>query len=159
MDVGGAFGKLSCDDQTRLCGYVTNSNPLVNLRLELDWAQTGIELASGSILLQRTTATVHTQVAAGNFSGASCAFLLPIHLSVMATNGNYYQAFEILEEGYLVRWAGIDPDTRAPWEPTWVTKRDCSEELIAQWETNKRTNSQCSETSIGAKEIVTGECH
>ncbi len=53
-----------------------------------------------------------------------------------------YQAFEILEEGYLVRWAGIDPDTGEPWKPTWVPKRDCGEELITRWELNEQSTAK-----------------
>lgn len=53
-----------------------------------------------------------------------------------------YRAFEILDEGYLVRWAGIDPETNEPWKPTWVPKRDCDEELVARWEQNKQFNEE-----------------
>lgn len=45
----------------------------------------------------------------------------------------YYDAVGILEEGYLIRWAGIDPETGETWKPSWVSKQDCSQDLVAEW--------------------------
>ncbi|KAH9941066.1 hypothetical protein B0H21DRAFT_753448 [Amylocystis lapponica] len=45
----------------------------------------------------------------------------------------YRDADAILEEGYLVQWTGVNPDTGVAWEPSWVSKRDCSQELVAKW--------------------------
>ncbi|KAH0825662.1 hypothetical protein J3R83DRAFT_5786 [Lanmaoa asiatica] len=36
-----------------------------------------------------------------------------------------------------VAWDGIDPDTGKPWEPSWVSKSDCTNEAVAQWEAKK----------------------
>ncbi|KAJ3546268.1 hypothetical protein NM688_g5532 [Phlebia brevispora] len=49
------------------------------------------------------------------------------HSNVPATN-------RIIEEGYLVQWATIDPRTGELRKPSWVTKREVPEEAIAQWE-------------------------
>jgi hypothetical protein len=38
---------------------------------------------------------------------------------------------------YKVTWDGIDPDTRKPWEPSWVSKSDCTDHVVAQWEAKK----------------------
>lgn len=52
----------------------------------------------------------------------------------MAWNTMNSEDIDILGEGYLVQKHGNDPSTGERWKPTWVVKRDCSEEAIAQWE-------------------------
>ncbi|KZT38310.1 hypothetical protein SISSUDRAFT_969784, partial [Sistotremastrum suecicum HHB10207 ss-3] len=34
---------------------------------------------------------------------------------------------------YLVAWEGIDPATGKRWEPSWVEKSACTNELIREW--------------------------
>ncbi|KAH0825748.1 hypothetical protein J3R83DRAFT_9006, partial [Lanmaoa asiatica] len=48
---------------------------------------------------------------------------------------------EIIAENarkYHVVWAGTDPDTGKPWEPSWVDKSDCTDQAVAQWEAKKK---------------------
>ncbi|KAH9816325.1 hypothetical protein DFH28DRAFT_221867 [Melampsora americana] len=54
---------------------------------------------------------------------------------------NEYEAIEILEESrteYLIRWAGVDPETNEPWEPSWQPKRNASEALVKTWIDSKK---------------------
>ncbi|OBZ71740.1 hypothetical protein A0H81_08750 [Grifola frondosa] len=53
---------------------------------------------------------------------------------------NLHEALEILDEGYLVRWAGIDPETGEPWKPSWMSKGNCTDGLVARWEAAKAKN-------------------
>jgi hypothetical protein len=49
---------------------------------------------------------------------------------------NLWEALEILKEArhtYLVKWGGVDPSTGDPWQPSWVPKRDCTDDLIYEW--------------------------
>lgn len=39
---------------------------------------------------------------------------------------------------YKVRWAGIDPKTRKPWAQSWVSKRDCTDDLVLEWKQKQR---------------------
>jgi len=43
----------------------------------------------------------------------------------------------ILDEGFLVQRAGVDPSTGDAWKPTWISKYDCSEDAVAQWISNQ----------------------
>ena len=53
-----------------------------------------------------------------------------------------WEITEIIEEQgnhYLVRWAGIDPETKKPWSPSWVDKTDCNAPiLVQQWQKAKQ---------------------
>ncbi|KZT11900.1 uncharacterized protein LAESUDRAFT_808837 [Laetiporus sulphureus 93-53] len=44
---------------------------------------------------------------------------------------------EIVDEGYLVRRVGINPETGEAWNTSWVRRNNCSAEAIAKWEANK----------------------
>ncbi|KAF9233775.1 hypothetical protein BU15DRAFT_53439 [Melanogaster broomeanus] len=39
---------------------------------------------------------------------------------------------------YRVKWAGIDPATRKPWSQSWVDKRDCTDQLVAEWKSDEK---------------------
>ncbi|EFP75397.2 uncharacterized protein PGTG_01990 [Puccinia graminis f. sp. tritici CRL 75-36-700-3] len=50
--------------------------------------------------------------------------------------GKLWEAIEILEEKggkYYIKWAGIDPATQEPWEPTWEPKSMANAALVADW--------------------------
>ena len=32
------------------------------------------------------------------------------------------------KEGFIVRWAGLNPDTGKPWEDSWVPREDCTDD-------------------------------
>lgn len=34
---------------------------------------------------------------------------------------------------YKVKWAGINPKTKKPWAQTWVSKHDCTDDLVHAW--------------------------
>nr|ODN82515.1 hypothetical protein L203_05322 [Cryptococcus depauperatus CBS 7841] len=58
---------------------------------------------------------------------------------------NLYDALDILDERgpkvkgeYLVKWSGVDQLTGLPWEPSWVAKNGCTDELIKDWKEKKR---------------------
>ncbi|KAI0801062.1 hypothetical protein C8Q74DRAFT_1364713 [Fomes fomentarius] len=34
---------------------------------------------------------------------------------------------------FKVKWKGIDPATRKPWKDSWVSKEDCTDDLIREW--------------------------
>ncbi|OSD03281.1 hypothetical protein PYCCODRAFT_1467141 [Trametes coccinea BRFM310] len=56
-----------------------------------------------------------------------------------------WDVIEILEEKgrkYKVRWAGIDPKTKKPWDPTWVYKYDCTDKLIREWKKKKKAKKK-----------------
>lgn len=46
-------------------------------------------------------------------------------------------ALEILFEGYIVRWAGVDPENGEEWKPSFLSREHCSPELISRWEASK----------------------
>ncbi|KAI9455970.1 hypothetical protein HD554DRAFT_2030685 [Boletus coccyginus] len=51
-----------------------------------------------------------------------------------------WEVKEIIAESgseYKVDWAGADPGTGKPWEPSWVSKSDCTDLAVAQWEAKK----------------------
>lgn len=52
-----------------------------------------------------------------------------------------WEILEILEERgnkYMVRWAGLDPCTDKPWDPSWVCKSDCNASiLVEKWKSKK----------------------
>lgn len=39
---------------------------------------------------------------------------------------------------YKVKWKGIDPKTRKPWEQSWVAKKDCTPDLVIAWKEEKK---------------------
>ncbi|KAA1083168.1 hypothetical protein PGT21_026917 [Puccinia graminis f. sp. tritici] len=41
---------------------------------------------------------------------------------------------------YYIKWAGIDPATQEPWEPTWEPKSMANAALVADWRTNPQKN-------------------
>ena len=45
----------------------------------------------------------------------------------------------IAEKGrkYQVRWAGVDEKTGQPWDPSWVMKHDCTDDLVRAWKKKK----------------------
>ncbi|KAA1102203.1 hypothetical protein PGT21_036778 [Puccinia graminis f. sp. tritici] len=56
--------------------------------------------------------------------------------------GKLWEAIEILEEKggkYYIKWAGIDPATQEPWEPTWEPKSMANAALVADWRSKNRT--------------------
>ncbi|KAG8905603.1 hypothetical protein FRB99_008601, partial [Tulasnella sp. 403] len=58
----------------------------------------------------------------------------------------------ILEEKgsmYKVDWEGIDPKTGEPWKPTWVLKKNCTPDLIAEWKLHKK--AKLSRKSLGRR--------
>ncbi|KTW29756.1 hypothetical protein T552_00963 [Pneumocystis carinii B80] len=75
--------------------------------------------------------------------------------------GSWWEAIEIIGERkkeYKVSWAGIDPKTGRRYEPCWVLKRDCTEELVNTWERRhkrgkieKGDNMEKKEGNIGDK--------
>lgn len=38
---------------------------------------------------------------------------------------------------YRVKWAGVNPETGTPWPQDWVHKRDCTDDLVADWQQKK----------------------
>ena len=38
---------------------------------------------------------------------------------------------------YKVVWAGIDPSTGKPWNPSWVEKDNCTSALVRSWKRKK----------------------
>ena len=54
----------------------------------------------------------------------------------------------IAEKGrkYQVRWAGIDRKTGKPWEPSWVMKHDCTDDLVRTWKKKQSEKSRKKET-------------
>ncbi|KAI9069409.1 hypothetical protein FKP32DRAFT_1617237 [Trametes sanguinea] len=56
-----------------------------------------------------------------------------------------WDVIEILEEKgrkYKVRWAGVDPKTKKPWDPTWVYKHDCTDKLIREWKKKQKAKKE-----------------
>lgn len=39
---------------------------------------------------------------------------------------------------YKVRWEGNDPNTLKPWPQSWVSKRDCTDDLVLSWKRAKK---------------------
>ncbi|KAH9857981.1 hypothetical protein C2E23DRAFT_718932 [Lenzites betulinus] len=65
-----------------------------------------------------------------------------------------YDVLEILAEKgrkYKVRWAGEDPKTKKPWEPTWVYKHDCTDKLIREWKKKKAAKKTAKATGRKSK--------
>jgi hypothetical protein len=55
-------------------------------------------------------------------------------------NETLWSVLEIVKEDkrrYLVKWEGTDPDTGKPWDPSWVPKTDCTDDLIYEWKLMK----------------------
>ncbi|TCD62995.1 hypothetical protein EIP91_006154 [Steccherinum ochraceum] len=48
---------------------------------------------------------------------------------------------EIIDEGYLVRKAGIDPSTGDPWKPRWVSKSGCNQDAVRRWKESQTDDS------------------
>jgi hypothetical protein len=64
---------------------------------------------------------------------------------------NLYNVERILAEKgrkYLVQWEGIDPVTGEKWEPDWVPKTDCTDDLIADWKREKARMRKKGRTSL-----------
>jgi len=38
---------------------------------------------------------------------------------------------------YKVKWSGVNPATGKPWPQDWVNKRDCTDDLVAEWKAKK----------------------
>ncbi|KAK9240097.1 class II histone deacetylase complex subunits 2 and 3-domain-containing protein [Lipomyces kononenkoae] len=54
---------------------------------------------------------------------------------------SYYTADHIKDEKkgrVLVVWSGIDATTGLPYEPSWVRRQDCTEELLTEWDESKK---------------------
>ncbi|KAL4241695.1 hypothetical protein ABKN59_000760 [Abortiporus biennis] len=85
--------------------------------------------------------------------------LPPIKLASQEDD-TYYEAIEILAENgkgmYLVKWAGTDPKTGRPWEPSWSAKRDCTSQLLSTWK-EKKAKQQLSKSSRSTKTSSTGK--
>ena len=39
---------------------------------------------------------------------------------------------------YKVRWKGNDPKTMKPWPQSWVTKSDCTDDLVIEWKRKQK---------------------
>lgn len=52
---------------------------------------------------------------------------------------------------YFVDWDGIDPATGEPWPPSWVTKTDCTDDLIQEWKAAKRKKKEEAKAAKFAK--------
>lgn len=51
-----------------------------------------------------------------------------------------WEVIEITNEKsgkYQVRWAGDDPDTGKPWPLDWISKKDCTVDLVESWKKKK----------------------
>jgi len=60
-----------------------------------------------------------------------------------------WKVIEIIDErkkDYLVKWEGIDPDKNKPWDPSWVPKHDCTDDLVASWKLFKKTRKPTKKT-------------
>ena len=56
-----------------------------------------------------------------------------------------WSVLQIVKESrdrYLVKWAGVDPDTGKPWDMSWVPKHDCTDDLIHEWKVSKSKKVQ-----------------
>ncbi|GJJ12885.1 hypothetical protein Clacol_007131 [Clathrus columnatus] len=83
---------------------------------------------------------------------------------------DFWEVEKILKETahrYLVKWVGIDPETRKPWPDSWVAKEDCTKELIAEWkkkQKDKRWKSKSKKDNSafrrsGSRKAVTSNPH
>ena len=43
---------------------------------------------------------------------------------------------------YFVDWDGTNPATGERWPPSWVTKTDCTDDLIREWKAAKRKKKE-----------------
>jgi hypothetical protein len=60
-----------------------------------------------------------------------------------------WKVIEIIDEkkkAYLVKWEGVDPETNKPWDPSWVPKHDCTDDLVAAWKLSKKTRKPPTKT-------------
>ncbi|KAK0199653.1 hypothetical protein DFS33DRAFT_181166 [Desarmillaria ectypa] len=56
-----------------------------------------------------------------------------------------WTVLEILQEKgkrYKVKWAGIDPETKKSWPPSWVPKHDCTPDLVMEWKRKKLSKTR-----------------
>ncbi|EGG05244.1 uncharacterized protein MELLADRAFT_88202 [Melampsora larici-populina 98AG31] len=63
-----------------------------------------------------------------------------------------WDAIEILEETrkkYLIKWAGVNPDTNEPWDPSWEPKENAGEALVKAWMDSKAARK--TRSSIGKR--------
>ncbi|KAK7690285.1 hypothetical protein QCA50_006940 [Cerrena zonata] len=74
-----------------------------------------------------------------------------------------WEALEITGEDskrYKIKWAGIDPDTREPWEDSWTLKKDVTSGLVNAWNYKKalvaqqKRKTQTSTSSSTSKSVV-----
>jgi hypothetical protein len=71
-----------------------------------------------------------------------------------------WQVIEIIAEKgdkYKVSWAGNDPDTSKPWPPSWVFKRDCTDDLVRDWKRKKalkKGNTKNSKLHLRADDVL-----
>ncbi|CDZ98766.1 Chromo domain/shadow [Phaffia rhodozyma] len=59
--------------------------------------------------------------------------------------GDMFQAVRIIKQKrnkFLVEWAGIDPRTNKPWEPTWEPYDHCNVLLMEEWELLKASKAE-----------------
>ncbi|KAF2179844.1 hypothetical protein K469DRAFT_673661 [Zopfia rhizophila CBS 207.26] len=75
---------------------------------------------------------------------------------------DYWKANCILQETktkYLIEWAGVDPSTRKPYEPTWEPKANANNDLKEEWKQKKSakkaaaraTPKKSAQKSVGRK--------
>ena len=70
-----------------------------------------------------------------------------------------WEVIEILAEKgnrYRVRWAGVDPATNKPWAPSWVPKRDCTDDLVRAWKKKKAKSTKSKVVVAKTKKAVAG---
>ncbi|KAF9820715.1 hypothetical protein IEO21_01158 [Rhodonia placenta] len=44
---------------------------------------------------------------------------------------------EILDDGFLVQQAGVNPETGEAWKPRWIPRSQCRPELVAKWKATR----------------------
>jgi hypothetical protein len=60
-------------------------------------------------------------------------------------DGTLYKVTEITGETkdeYKVRWKGNDPKTEQPWPQGWISKRDCTDDLVLTWKKQKERRNR-----------------
>jgi len=70
---------------------------------------------------------------------------------VVATEG-WFEAVEILNEErgkFLISWAGTDPATGRPYEPSWEPKSYANKQLRADWQARKKLQQRLRDPSSG----------
>lgn len=80
---------------------------------------------------------------------ASPSFSPPAETQFREDDAPLYAAECILDEDggraskgkYLIKWAGLDPETGEPWLPSWEPRDGVSNDLIAEWKAKKTLDS------------------